>query len=81
MLYCEKRKENSANVICLVDCLYLQGERAPSTSSYSLSSYDDIVRDASKNGRRWPSNHCFCLLGTLFLLGTGLAFGIYYGRK
>nr|SVE74023.1 EOG090X019S [Daphnia barbata] len=56
-----------------------QGERALSTSSYSLSSYDDIVRDASKSGRRWPSNHCFCLLGTLFLLGTGLAFGIYYG--
>nr|CAG4639795.1 EOG090X019S [Daphnia pulex]SVE84709.1 EOG090X019S [Daphnia pulex] len=55
------------------------GDRAPSTSSYSLSSYDDIVRDASKNGRRWPSNHCFCLMGTLFLLGTGLAFGIYYG--
>nr|CAG4646820.1 EOG090X019S [Megafenestra aurita]SVE92229.1 EOG090X019S [Megafenestra aurita] len=56
------------------------GDRAESTRSYSLSSYDEIVRDATKNGRRWPSNHCFCLLGVLFCIGMGLAFGIYYGQ-
>ena len=59
----------------------VQGDRAQSTRSYSLSSYDEIVRDATKTGRRWPTNHCFCLLGALFCLGMGLAFGIYYGCK
>nr|CAG4641467.1 EOG090X019S [Eurycercus lamellatus] len=55
------------------------GDRLSLSRSYSLSSYDEIVRDASKHGRRWPSNHCFCLLGALFCLGIGIAFGIYFG--
>ena len=54
----------------------IQGDRLPSVSrSYSLSSYDEIIRNASKNGRRWP----LLLLGTLFCVGIITAFSLYFG--
>ena len=72
-------------VLHLFVCLFLhiggnQRETVDRTRSYSLSSYEAIVRDA-KRARSWSRKNWYWIAAILVCVGVGAAIGIYYGGE